>query len=113
PPQQPPLRRPTVAARRRWNALLRPLTPACEAFLTVQPRFRNRNCSDKITGLRLFIVAAALLFVAQPVPAQSLPASISDQQFWAMVDGFSEPGGSFASDNIISNEIAFQQVIPE
>ncbi len=30
-----------------------------------------------------------------------------------MVDGFSEPGGSFASDNIISNEIAFQQVIPE
>ena len=63
--------------------------------------------------LRLLIVAAGLLFVAQPVLTQSLAASISDKEFWAMVDGFSEPGGSFASDNIISNEIAFQQVIPE
>ena len=60
------------------------------------------------------LVALAFLFAAQPaVQAQSLPASLSDKDFWAMVDGFSEPGGSFASDNIISNEIAFQHVIPE
>jgi hypothetical protein len=59
------------------------------------------------------VVALGLLFLAQPVFAQSLPASVSDKDFWAMVDGFSEPGGSFASDNIISNEIAFQRVIPE
>src|SRR5205814_9490651 len=44
---------------------------------------------------------------------QSLPAAISDADFWTMVDQFSEPGGTFASDNIISNEIAYQQVIPE
>ena len=67
----------------------------------------------KIPGLAA-IVALGLLFVVEPpVLAQSLPTSISDRDFWAMVDGFSEPGGSFASDNIISNEIAFQQVIPE
>ena len=60
------------------------------------------------------LVALGFLFVVQPpVLAQSLPATVSDKDFWAMVDGFSEPGGSFASDNIISNEIAFQQVIPE
>jgi len=60
----------------------------------------------------LFLIG--LLFVAEArVLAQSLPASLSDKEFWAMVDGFSEEGGSFASDNIISNEIAFQHVIPE
>src|SRR5947207_4036362 len=60
------------------------------------------------------VVVLGFLFVAAPsVLAQSLPTSISDKDFWAMVDGFSEPGGTFASDNIISNEIAFQQVIPE
>jgi len=41
-----------------------------------------------------------------PVRAQSLPAQISDGDFWAMVEGFSEPGGSFVTDNIVSNEIA-------
>ena len=63
---------------------------------------------------RLIIVALGFLCLAQaPAGAQSLPTSVSDKDFWAMVDGFSEPGGSFASDNIISNEIAFQHVIPE
>src|SRR2546427_10350618 len=70
--------------------------------------------SKDLRILRLTVVALGFLFVAEPpVLAQSLPASISDKDFWTMVDGFSEPGGSFASDNIISNEIAFQQVIPE
>ena len=51
------------------------------------------------------VVVLGFLFVAAPsVLAQSLPTSISDKDFWAMVDGFSEPGGTFASDNIISNE---------
>jgi hypothetical protein len=63
------------------------------------------------------IVAAALwvpLYAVQPaIPARSLPAAVSDDDFWAMVEGFSEPGGSFASDNLLSNEIAFQQVIPD
>jgi hypothetical protein len=60
------------------------------------------------------LLLVGLLFVAEAtVLAQSLPASLSDKEFWAMVDGFSEEGGSFASDNIISNEIAFQHVIPE
>jgi hypothetical protein len=47
------------------------------------------------------------------VAAQSLPTSISDKDFWSMVVGFSEPGGFFRSDNLISNETTFQHVIPE
>ena len=41
------------------------------------------------------------------------PATISDSAFWKMVNGFSEPGGYFRSDNLISNETTFQHVIPE
>ena len=47
------------------------------------------------------------------VAAQSLPASIEDRDFWSMIVGFSEPGGFFRSDNLISNETTFQHVIPE
>jgi hypothetical protein len=70
---------------------------------------------------RLFLVAAFVTMTAAGlwlsprahVAAQSLPASISDRDFWTMVVGFSEPGGYFRSDNLISNEMAFQHVIPE
>jgi hypothetical protein len=37
---------------------------------------------------------------------------LSDIEFWSMVSEFSEDGGSFVSDNIISNEIEFQRIIP-
>ena len=47
------------------------------------------------------------------VAAQSLPTSVSDKDFWGMVVTLSEPGGFFRSDNLISNETAFQHVIPE
>ncbi len=43
----------------------------------------------------------------------SLPSQISDKEFWGLVTGFSEPGGFFRSDNLVSNETAFQSVVPE
>src|ERR1700730_14595587 len=49
---------------------------------------------------------------------QAWPATLSDQEFWEMVVSFSEPGRAFRSwgavrtDNLISNEKSFQQVIP-
>src|SRR6266571_2655374 len=65
--------------------------------------------------IALTTVTAAGLWLSPRahVAAQSLPSSISDRDFWAMVTGFSEPGGYFRSDNLISNEMAFQQVIPD
>jgi hypothetical protein len=44
---------------------------------------------------------------------EALPARLSDRAFWKMIGDFSEPGGYFRSDNLISNESTYQQVIPE
>ena len=41
-----------------------------------------------------------------------LPARLSDAEFWRLVTDFSEPNGYFRSDNLVSNERPFQQVIP-
>src|SRR3954465_5382693 len=70
--------------------------------------------------LTAFVVAAcvssaALLGLgirAQSVP-DTLPAELSDKDFWSLVTDYSEPDGFFRSDNLVSNEPAFQEVIPE
>src|SRR5437667_5693273 len=45
--------------------------------------------------------------------AESLPARLSDHEFWKLVAEFSEPNGSFRSDNLLSNELWMQHVIPD
>jgi hypothetical protein len=49
--------------------------------------------------------------VSLPVAAQ-VPERLTDQEFWKLVSGFSEPGGTFHSENLVSNELRFQTVIP-
>jgi len=67
----------------------------------------------------LFAVALLLLLVAAlfaprvHVASDTLPKQLSDRAFWQMIVDFSERGGFFRSDNLISNESTFQQVIPE
>ena len=43
----------------------------------------------------------------------SLPARLSDSEFWKLVTDFSEPNGYFQSENFVGNELSFQWVIPE
>jgi hypothetical protein len=43
---------------------------------------------------------------------QTLPDKLSDQEFWRLSEEFSEPNGSFRSDNLVSNELAFPSIIP-
>jgi len=58
-------------------------------------------------------VAAAIALTSAPrLAAQEVPARLADSTFWKLVTDFSEPGGSFRSDNFVSNEMAFQYVIP-
>lgn len=45
--------------------------------------------------------------------ADTLPARISDQDFWKLINELSEDNGYFRSDNLLSNEIWFQTVIPD
>ena len=53
------------------------------------------------------------LAVEKPaLAAETFPRRLSDAQFWQLVTGFSETGGTFISDNFVSNEQAFQDVIP-
>jgi hypothetical protein len=48
-----------------------------------------------------------------PVRAPDLPSRVGDQEFWQVVTDFSEPNGYFRSDNLTSNELGFQEVIPD
>ncbi len=57
------------------------------------------------------VLAMALTPVA-PAAAQDLPSRLDDSTFWKLVTDYSEPGGYFRSDNFVSNEMAFQYVIP-
>jgi hypothetical protein len=64
--------------------------------------------------LATLVMCASVLFYTygRGVSAKSVPAELSDREFWKLVDDFSEPNGYFRSDNLLSNENAFQQVIP-
>jgi hypothetical protein len=57
-----------------------------------------------------------MLLVAAPragAVADTVPNRLSDQEFWRLVSETSEPTGYFQSDNLVSNELTFQWVIPE
>jgi len=40
------------------------------------------------------------------------PARLTDQEFWKLSSDSSEPGGTFHSENLVSNEIRFQTIVP-
>ena len=69
------------------------------------------------------IVVLALVLVASPgvmplaqapptAAVGSLPARLTDQEFWKLSTELSEPDGYFRSENLVSNEHTFQYVIP-
>ncbi len=62
---------------------------------------------------RCFIIACLLLTIV-PIAraAETLPSQLSDQDFWKLSSESSEADGTFRSDNLLSNEIYFQYVIP-
>jgi hypothetical protein len=56
---------------------------------------------------------AVLLFLVPAFRAvETLPAQLSDSEFWGLVSDSSEDGGTFLSENFLSNERGFQYVIP-
>jgi hypothetical protein len=60
-----------------------------------------------------YLLIPVLTLFIQFAAAQSLPTQLSDQEFWKLSSDFSESDGTFRSDNLLSNEIWFQYVIPE
>ena len=45
--------------------------------------------------------------------ADTLPDRLSDRDYWKLVEDLSEPNGTFRSDNLLSNELQFQFIIPD
>jgi hypothetical protein len=63
----------------------------------------------------LAVAAAALMLCVTPTSksqTEALPQRLDDRTFWTLVTEFSEPNGFFRSDNLVSNEMVFQHVIP-
>jgi len=60
------------------------------------------------------VLCVVLLSVGTaPRAAETLPSQLSDQEFWRLSTDFSESNGFFRSDNLLSNEIWLQRVIPD
>src|SRR5262245_58911959 len=59
-------------------------------------------------------VVCYLWFVLPPTKAaDTLPTRYTDAEFWRMVTEFSEPGGFFPYENFVSNEVSYQDILPE
>jgi len=54
---------------------------------------------------------AATAFRAAHPDEPTLPTSLDDSQFWTLIEELSEAGGTFHSDNWVSNESNYQHVI--
>ena len=59
----------------------------------------------------------ALTFTALPHARQATvtaaPTALSDAEFWRIATTMSEPDGTFHSENLVSNEARFQDIIPD
>src|SRR5436190_12684394 len=47
------------------------------------------------------------------VAAAPVPSRLTDEQFWSLSKDSSEEDGFFRSDNLLSNENSFQEIIPD
>jgi hypothetical protein len=77
----------------------------------------NSRRTLTVLGVVTLIVTASLQARARVQPAgqagDTLPARLTDQEFWRLSEESSEPDGFFRSDNLVSNEIWLQWVIPD
>jgi len=70
---------------------------------------------------RLFLLVAAILSVSLTgvIPhlvragEPALPERLGDREYWNLITELSEPNGEFRSDNLLSNELFLQHVIPD
>jgi hypothetical protein len=60
-----------------------------------------------------FLLACALAAPVAPVARalDTLPASLTDAELWRLSGDLSEPNGSFRSDNLLSNELRYPEIL--
>ena len=67
-------------------------------------------------ALSAFVLLLGITLAAAPTvgaAADTLPAKLSDDELWKLSQELSEPDGYFRSDNLLSNEMWLQWVIPD
>jgi hypothetical protein len=73
---------------------------------------------SRASGIAYGLLAVLLATGSSPAfPARSAvpveaPDSLTDAEFWRFFTSMSEVGGQFLSENFVSNEVSFQEVIP-
>jgi hypothetical protein len=83
-------------------------------------RFGRSPVRPQITAARVIRAAAVCLaaLVLAPAPlaigrtVSQPPDELTDAEFWEFFSSRSEEGGTFVSENFVSNEMSFQDVIP-
>src|SRR5215471_5084671 len=65
----------------------------------------------RFTAIVALVVAASAMAAAGD--RDGLPSRLTDRDFWRLVSDLSEAGGTFRSDNLLSNESRLQFVIPQ
>lgn len=79
---------------------------------------RPASSPARATGIVFRLLAVLVAFLITPpirAIAQSripAPDSLTDVEFWKFFTTMSEPDGYFLSENFVSNEVSFQDVIP-
>ena len=89
------------------------MRPAGENRCTgVLPRVKKRR---SLLLLAAILCVSLTGFAPKSVGAlaSALPDRLSDREYWNLITEFSEPNGEFRSDNLLSNELYLQYVIPE
>ena len=59
------------------------------------------------------LVAAGMPGSLRLAAFADIPPRLSNQEFWKLTEDLSEPDGTFRSDNVLSNEMVFPQLLPE
>jgi hypothetical protein len=62
-----------------------------------------------ISVISIVSIATAITWSAPP---EKLPARLTDQEFWKVSSESSESDGTFHSENLVSNELRFQAIVP-
>src|SRR2546421_9138281 len=64
---------------------------------------------------RVFIIGVVCVLFALPSAkaADTLPVRNTDAEFWRIVTDFSEPNGAFPYENFVSNEVSYQDILPD
>jgi hypothetical protein len=63
------------------------------------------------TVLLVCAISTLLLTAAHPRADAPVSPALSDREYWSLIAGFSEPGGFFRSENLVSNETQWAQMI--